>query len=128
MDDASEILSPRIAAYLNMDMVGRLRGELSLFGVDSSPVWRREIERVNAPLRLPIEVLGDSYVPTDATTFYLKGVPILSAFTGAHEDYHTPRDVSERLNYRGLASIAELYHDLVSLRDLAPDLVDTGLH
>jgi predicted metalloprotease with PDZ domain len=48
----------------------------------------------------------DSYLPTDASSFYLRGVPILSAFTGAHSDYHTPRDTPEKLNYEGVAQIA----------------------
>jgi hypothetical protein len=107
-DADAESLAPLLAAYLNLDMVGRLRDELSLFGVDSSPVWRREIERRNAPIGLAVEALGDSYVPTDATTFYLKGVPVLSAFSGSHEDYHTPRDVPEHLDYAGLADVARL--------------------
>jgi hypothetical protein len=107
-NDPHEDLSPRIAAYLNMDMVGRLRGQLTLLGVGSSPVWPGEIERNNVPVGLAIVALDDSYLPTDATTFYLKQVPILSAFTGSHEEYHTPRDLSEHIDYAGLAEIAQL--------------------
>ncbi len=36
-------------------------------------------------------------------------MPILSAFTGAHEDYHTPRDTPDKLNYDGAAKIAQLF-------------------
>jgi hypothetical protein len=97
---------PRIAAYLNMDMVGRLDKQLILQGIGSSPVWRSDIERRNAPVGLPITLQDDSYLPTDASSFYLHGVPILSAFTGAHSEYHTPRDVPETLNYEGAAQIA----------------------
>ena len=105
-------LSSRIAAYLNMDMVGRMRDDLSLLGVDSSPAWPREIEERNVPIGLTITGLGDSVLPTDATTFYLKKVPILSAFTGSHQDYHTPRDRADRLDYEGLAQIAQLVADI----------------
>jgi S1-C subfamily serine protease len=35
-------------------------------------------------------------------------VPILSAFTGAHSEYHTPRDTPEKLNYDGAAQVARL--------------------
>jgi C-terminal processing protease CtpA/Prc len=38
----------------------------------------------------------------------LKGVPILSAFTGSHSEYHTPRDTPELLNYDGAAQISKL--------------------
>ncbi|MEE2674401.1 MAG: M28 family peptidase [Myxococcota bacterium] len=112
-------LSGGIAAYLNLDMVGRLRDKLSLMGVDSSPVWRRSIEQRNVPIGLRIQPLAESYLPTDATSFYLRRVPILSAFTGSHEDYHTPRDVPERLDYRSLAKIAQLIASIAG--DLAMD-------
>jgi Tol biopolymer transport system component len=96
------------AAYLNLDMVGRLDGELIVYGVGSSSLWPREIERRNAGIGLPISTQDDSYLPTDATSFYLKGVPVLSPFTGVHDEYHTPRDSPERLNYEGLESVAHL--------------------
>ena len=53
-------------------------------------------------------------------------MPILSAFTGSHEDYHTPRDTPEKLNYDGAARVARLM-GLVTLsiaqRDSAPDYI-----
>jgi Tol biopolymer transport system component len=101
-----QAIYPSIAAYLNMDMVGRLDKHLILQGIGSSSVWRSEIERRNAPVGLPLTLQDDSYLPTDASSFYLKGVPILSAFTGAHSEYHTPRDTPEKLNYEGAAQVA----------------------
>ncbi len=97
-----------VAAYLNMDMIGRLDENLYLQGTGSSPVWTREIERRNVPLGLSIVTSGDSYLPTDATPLYLKGVPVLSAFTGAHSDYSTPRDTADKINYAGTEKIARL--------------------
>jgi Tol biopolymer transport system component len=101
-------LSPGIAAYLNLDMVGRLDKQLYLQGVGSSPGWKGEIERRNVAIGLPVVMRDDSYLPTDATSFYLRGVPILSAFTGVHADYNTPRDAPDTLNYEGLARVARL--------------------
>ena len=84
-------LTPAIAAYLNFDMIGRLTTHVYLQGVGSSSVWPGAIERGNVAVGVPIVMQPDSYLPTDATSFYLRGVPILSAFTGAHADYHSPR-------------------------------------
>jgi C-terminal processing protease CtpA/Prc len=50
----------------------------------------------------------DSYLPTDATSFYLAGVPILSAFTGSHEEYHSPRDTPDLINTKGHYDITRL--------------------
>jgi hypothetical protein len=101
-------LYPRIVACLNLDMVGRLDKKLILQGVGSSGLWRGEIERRNVPVGLPITLQEDSYLPTDANVFYLRGVPILSAFTGSHSEYHTPRDTPEKLNYPGAAKTSRL--------------------
>ena len=105
---AGSILYPQIAACLNLDMVGRLREQLVLQGLGSSPFWTGAIERRNAVVRLALTLQNDCHLPTDASTFFLHGVPILSAFTGSHSEYHTPRDVPELLNYEGAAQIARL--------------------
>ena len=107
-DAGQEDLRGLVSAYLNMDMVGRLRDKLTLSGLGSSDIWAREIERRNAVVGLAIAPSDDTYLPTDATEFYLAGVPILAAFTGAHDAYSTPRDTPETLNYDGLAKVARL--------------------
>jgi len=122
----SETLYPVIAACLNMDMVGRLDKKLILQGVGSSGIWRGEIERRNVPVGLPITLQDDSYLPTDASTFFMRDVPILSAFTGSHSEYHTPRDTPEKLNYEGAAKISRLMALIarsVAMRETAPDFV-----
>jgi C-terminal processing protease CtpA/Prc len=91
-----------------MDMIGRLREKLVLQGIGSSPLWPQEIERRNAVVGLDLVLQNDSYLPTDASTFFMKGVPILSAFTGQHSEYHTPRDTPDLLNYDGAAQTAKL--------------------
>ena len=99
---------PAVAACINMDMVGRLEKNLILQGVGSSSIWRGEIERRNIPVGLPITLQEDSYLPTDAKSFYTYGVPVLSAFTGSHSEYHTPRDTPDTLNFEGAAAVARL--------------------
>ncbi|MCA9193403.1 MAG: M28 family peptidase [Planctomycetales bacterium] len=106
--NSSRSLAPWVVANLNLDMVGRLRDNLVLQGIGSSAYWNGVIERRNAVARLSLTLQDDCHLPTDASTFFLHGVPILSAFTGSHEEYHTPRDVPELLNYEGAANVAQL--------------------
>ena len=122
-----ERLSPDVVAYLNLDMVGRFDKALVLQGVGSSSIWPSAIERHNAPIGLPLTLQNDSYLPTDATAFYLKGVPILNAFTGGHAEYHSPRDTVEKLNYPGLTKITQLMAGLirsVANRAEVPDYIE----
>ena len=116
-----------IVAYLNFDMVGRLReNKLSLQGVGSSSTWRRLIEKHSIVAGFNISVQTDPYLPTDVTSLYPKGIPVLNFFTGSHEDYHRPTDDPDTLNYEGLTRIAEfsrrMIRDLVRSSD-RPDYV-----
>ena len=117
-----------IAAYVNFDMVGRLRdNKLSLQGVGSSSVWRGLIERRNVPAGFNLSLLEDPYLPTDSTAFYPKGIPILSFFTGSHEDYNRPTDDPDTLDYQGMRRIAAfgaaIVNDVVS-NDERPDYAE----
>jgi len=110
MTTDAEPLTAAIAAYMNLDMVGRLREKLVIQGIGSSPKFASEVQRRNLPVGLALQLDKTSTrLPTDASAFVARDVPILSAFTGAHEDYHTPRDTPDKLNYEGVADIARLF-------------------
>ncbi|NRB74657.1 MAG: M28 family peptidase [Verrucomicrobiales bacterium] len=108
MGDENAPLGLLLGSYLNMDMIGRLTDKVVIQGTGSSDYWEGAIERRNAPIGLPITIQPDTYLPTDATNFYLRKVPILSAFTGAHGDYHTPRDTVDKINFPATTDIAKL--------------------
>jgi Tol biopolymer transport system component len=111
---ADEAAMGRAVAYLNFDMVGRLRNnKLVLQGVGSSAAWRPLVEKRNVAAAFDLSLQDDPYLPTDATSLYLKRVPVLNVFTGAHEDYHRPTDDPERLDYEGMARIGEFARALV---------------
>lgn len=106
-----------VVAYVNFDMVGRLReNKLTLQGIGSSPDWTRLIEKRNVAAGFNLTLQEDPYLPTDTTPLYPKGVPVLAFFTGGHEDYHRPTDKPDTLNYEGTARIARF------ARGLATDL------
>ncbi|HAM72817.1 MAG TPA: peptidase M28 [Verrucomicrobiales bacterium] len=95
-----------VAAYINFDMVGRLReNKLTLQGTGSSTTWRRLAEKRNVAAGFSLSLQEDPYLPTDVTALYPKGVPVLNFFTGSHDDYHRPTDKAGTLNYEGLERI-----------------------
>ena len=101
-------LEGMFAAALNMDMIGRFNKALVLQGVGSSSRWPKEIEQRNAVVGLPLTIQNDAHLATDSTTFYLRGIPTLNAFTGAHEDYHLPTDTADKINYDKATDISRL--------------------
>ncbi len=119
-------LKGMIAACLNMDMIGRFNKTLVMQGVGSSSLWPKELEKRNAPIGLPITTQNDAHLPTDSTTFYLRGIPTLNAFTGSHEDYHLPSDTADKINYDKAAQIAKLMALIargIATTPAAPDYV-----
>ncbi len=104
----------KVTAYVNFDMVGRLReNKLILQGVGSSSVWTKLIEKRNVPIGFNLMLQTDPYLPTDTTAFYSKEVPVLSFFTGGHEDYNRPTDDIETLNYDGLDRISKFAYGII---------------
>lgn len=104
-----------VTAYLNFDMVGRLReNKLTLQGIGSSPEWAKLIEKRNVAAGFSLTLQEDPYLPTDTTPLYPKGIPVLAFFTGSHDDYHRPTDKPETLNYEGTAQIARFARGLVA--------------
>jgi hypothetical protein len=96
-------------AMINLDMVGRLRESLIVFGADTGDRFRAHLE--GATIRIAHN--RDAVGPSDHTSFVLKGVPAVHLFTGAHPDYHKPGDTAEKLNLEGMERIADLVETLV---------------
>ena len=152
----------KTVAMINLDMVGRLRGDaLMIGGVGTAAEWRAMIEAANNALevkvvaaslgggatqggtaapapddrpgmpivtgadgrvvatatatrRFNLRLNEDGFGPSDHSSFYAKRVPVLFFFTGTHEDYHKPTDTAERINYDGLAAVAEFVRRILS--------------
>jgi len=112
-------LYPGIAAYLNLDMVGKLRDKnLIIHGTGSSKAWPEILDGVADRAEFQIERSPSPHIPTDTTPFYEAGVPVLAPFTGLHDDYHTPRDTVDKIDFPGLGKVSLYLHALtVALAD-----------
>jgi hypothetical protein len=106
-------------AMLNLDMVGRLRGNtLQVLGSDSAREWPDTVRRACEAERVNCKTGGDGYGPSDHMSFYTAGLPVLHFFTGAHSDYHKPSDVAALLNDGGMAQVAKVVTEVA--RGLQP--------
>lgn len=114
----------QIVANLNMDMVGRARGD-SVFLVTTRD--RRTERIVSHAMRThanwQFDLLGretlerlypgqDLEARSDHANFVRRGIPAVVIFTGLHEDYHRPGDDAAKVNYEALARIARMAHDI----------------
>ena len=104
-----------LVAMLNMDMVGRLRGnQVAVLGGESAAEWKEIVPPVCDRDGVLCALSGDGYGPSDHSPFYAAGVPVLHFFTGPHEDYHKPSDEADKINAAGGARVALLVSDLAA--------------
>ncbi len=94
-------------AMLNLDMVGRLREQLTVHGTGTSPAWAAVLDDLD-PQGLSLARVPDGFGPSDQSSFYGAQVPVLWFFTGAHEEYHRPADDLGTINGAGAVRVASL--------------------
>ncbi|HKQ20003.1 MAG TPA: M20/M25/M40 family metallo-hydrolase, partial [Candidatus Eisenbacteria bacterium] len=105
----------RVSAMVNLDMVGRLRDNtLIALGLESAPEWRDLLKKAAVETKLDVAARGDGYGPSDQTSFYAKGIPVIHLFTGAHDAYHTPDDKPATVNAEGGALVTRFTESLVN--------------
>jgi hypothetical protein len=105
-------------AMLNFDMVGRLRdGKLLVYGVASAAELPAVVDSANRAVGLRVTAIGDGFGPSDHSSFYARGVPVLHFFTDLHDDYHRATDDAPKVNASGTAQVVALAER--ALRDVA---------
>ena len=105
--DSAPVPVDEIAAYVNFDMVGRMRdNKLTVQALGSSSIWPDLVDEVNASFDFDLQPVNDPYLPTDVMSLNQAEVPSLALFTGSHEDYHRPTDDADTVNYPDLERIA----------------------
>jgi hypothetical protein len=101
-------------AMINLDTVGRLvDGKLIMFGARSAEEFDGVLDSALGPHQIQIVKKKEIYGFSDQNAFYARGVPSLHVFTGAHDDYHSPDDDADLINFEGLATITAYTADVV---------------
>jgi hypothetical protein len=124
--NAPTIALENVNYMLNMDMVGRLNEEkvLAVNGVGTSPSWNETLEKINVA-DIKIKTTESGIGPSDHTSFYTNGIPVLHFFSGQHNDYHKPEDDSHLVNFQGIYEISEYIIAVINNLDSAGKLVFT---
>ena len=103
-----------IAAMVNFDMVGRLKNDkLIIYGVATAKELPAIVDSANLAPPLVISAVGDGFGPSDHSSFYTKGIPVLHFFTDLHDDYHKATDDVEKINAPGEARVVALAERIV---------------
>ncbi|MDX1429906.1 MAG: M28 family peptidase, partial [Rhodothermales bacterium] len=105
-----------VIAMINFDMVGRLdEGKLQRLGTETATEFTDILDEAAAGRDLTVSRVGDGYGPSDQTSFYSRGVPVLHFFSGTHSQYHRPEDDWELINAEGMAEIGEMAIAIINI-------------
>lgn len=113
-----------VIAMFNFDMVGRVDSStkiLILNGTGTSPVWDSLISNSNNN-RFDIKKSTSGVGGSDHAAFYLSEKPVLFFFTGVHEDYHTPNDDVEKINFSGIVEVVNYSKEMIQKIDNNPEI------
>jgi Zn-dependent M28 family amino/carboxypeptidase len=103
-----------IDAMVNFDMIGRLRNDkLIIYGVATAKELPDMIAGANVAPKLTVSAVGDGFGPSDHSSFYAKGIPVLHFFTDLHDDYHKATDDADKINAPGEARVVDLAERVV---------------
>lgn len=103
----------RTRAMINLDMIGRLRGDaLMAFATDSGVGMAQLVEEAATARGLTVTFGGRAPAGSDHVPFVEAGVPSVFLFTGMHPEYHGASDDWNLLNYLGEARVLNMVADL----------------
>lgn len=94
---------------INLDMVGRCKdNKVTSFGLSSFSDLNPLVVKFGSSQGLQVKATSDLGGGSDHAAFASKGIPAIFYHTRMHEDYHTPNDTPDKINYDGLTSISKI--------------------
>lgn len=107
-----------IVSMINMDMIGRLNPAnlaISVGGTGTSLQSDSIVTSLEQNRNFKVNHSPDGYGPSDHAAFYSENIPVFYFTTGAHDEYHTPADDSDKINYEGEVSVLNMVADLAKI-------------
>lgn len=116
----------KVDYMINMDMIGRLNDSshvLTIGGYGTSPAWAEICNHVPDKNYFTLKFDSSGMGPSDHTSFYTRGIPVLFFCTGMHGDYHMPSDSYDKINYIGELQVLKYIYGVVEYANTKGKLV-----
>jgi aminopeptidase YwaD len=84
-----------------------------VYGIATARELPAIVDSANVAPALTISAVGDGFGPSDHSSFYAKGIPVLHFFTDLHDDYHRATDDVEKIDAEGEARVVALAERVV---------------
>ncbi|MAZ93288.1 MAG: hypothetical protein CMF58_02635 [Lentimicrobiaceae bacterium] len=105
-----------IVLMVNFDMVGRFDNQtrsLMISGTGTAEQMEDILSYHEKNTDMNFAHSPEGYGASDHASFYGAGVPVMFFFTGAHDDYHTPKDDAHKINYEGEREIIDFAYPII---------------
>lgn len=106
-----------VKAMINMDMIGRLDSlkRLAIGGTGTAVEADSILDLTLKNYDFEVARNPQGSGPSDHSSFYFENIPVLFFTTGVHDQYHTPADDSNLINYPGEEAVVKLVYDIASV-------------
>jgi hypothetical protein len=99
----------KAVAMLNMDMIGRIRGDkIYIGGVGTGSDFAAILDSAEEGFPFHMENSPGGYASSDHTSFVAKRIPVLFFFSGLHADYHRPSDTWDKIDAPDAAKLVDM--------------------
>ncbi|HES59848.1 MAG TPA: M20/M25/M40 family metallo-hydrolase, partial [Caldithrix sp.] len=109
-----------VKTMFNLDMVGSLNKEtkaLTVGGTGTAVGLSDLVTQLVDTTKLVLKQSTEGYGPSDHASFYMKDIPVLFFFTGVTQEYHTPDDIVDSLNFAGQKIVSDYVYNLAMTID-----------
>ncbi len=103
----------KAVAMLNMDMIGRIRGEnVYIGGVGTGSSFEATLASAEKGFPFHVQESPGGYSASDHTSFVSQRIPVLFFFSGLHADYHRPSDTWDKINAPDAAKLVDMIAEI----------------
>ena len=113
-----------LRGVINLDTVGRLFDQpLLIHGCGTADEWQHVFRGCGFVTGIENKIVMEGAEGSDQWSFIEKGIPGVQVFTGAHLDYHSPRDTVEKVDVAGLVKVATFVKEAVVYMTERPEVL-----
>jgi Zn-dependent M28 family amino/carboxypeptidase len=112
----------KAVAMINMDMIGRIKGEkVYIGGVGTGSTFQTILTAAQKNSPFHFEYSAGGYAASDHTSFVARKIPVLFFFSGLHSDYHKPSDTWDKINAPDAARLLDVIAGVITQLDTAAE-------
>ena len=101
-------------AMVNLDTVGRLGdAPVTALGSGSATEWAHIFRGIGFVTGMKVNTVPNDFGASDQRSYLDAGIPAVQLFGTAHEDFHRPTDVVDKLDVAGMVKVATVLKETV---------------